>query len=60
MTLLAVRLVAPVPPWATVTVVPDVNTVPVASGSVIVRLVLLLGEATVKMPVPLALPCIFT
>ena len=33
-----------------------VNSVPVLSGNVSVRSVLLFGEAIVKMPVPLALP----
>jgi hypothetical protein len=41
-------------------VVADVRIVPVLSGSVSVRLVLLLGAAIVNSPVPLALPWIFT
>ena len=36
------------------------SSVPVASGSVIVLFVLVLGAVTVSVPVPLACPCIFT
>ena len=40
--------------------VPPINTVPVASGSVSVRSVLVFGAAMVSVPVPLALAEILT
>jgi MFS family permease len=52
--------VSPVPPCATVIVVPDCNIVPVAAGNVSVKSLFVFGAAMVSVPVPLALPETFT